>query len=487
MKSFFLFSKETKGEGYVPNNEIFALASGLTGQNLTYSYTSSWLKYFCVNLLHMDPAKVGAIFSLSHVWDAINDPIVGGFVDRRKYKPFMKLRPYLLYTPPILGILVSLMFVNVNFSENGKVAYILVLYFLFDLFYSFQDVSLWGMIALSSPHSQERSRVAQWVSIGAGAGGAIVGTFQQVRSILGGMGVSDVHIFLICAFVFGLGGELLSMNAYRMHERIHAELPEEESLWQSLTILRHNPTLLLISLARFSQAFSPKVQNAYFFENCVTLKVGESTIDGMTAEFMYGLFAGIPGAFAMFFANKIADKMGGMKKILLSSQVMAIALRVAIYFVGYNSLPKFIIMTILTSLINLPGSMMDIAHRSLTSDSIDEVEYKTGIRSEGVSFSMQNFTTKMQSGVASMIEGQILKRLGYDSYAKEQGKPQNDTFIKWQWPMFVLGPVVGAVLYLIIISFVKDDKEKRDNIEAILKERRAKLEAENEQEPVPVQ
>ncbi|MBQ3086643.1 MAG: MFS transporter [Clostridia bacterium] len=478
MKSFFLFSKETKGEGYVPNNEIFALASGLTGQNLTYSYTSSWLKYFCVNILHMDPAKVGGIFSLSHVWDAINDPIVGGFVDRRNYKTGMKLRPFLLYTPPFLGILVSLMFINVNFSENGKIAYILVLYFLFDLFYSFQDVSLWGMIALSSPHSQERSRVAQWVSIGAGAGGALVGTFQQVRSILTSFGMTDVQIFLICAFVFGLGGELLSMNAYRMKERIHTEVPKDENLLTSLTILRHNPTLLLISLARFSQGFSPKVQNAYFFENCVTLKVGNSTVNGQTAEFMYGLFAGIPGTFAMFFANKIADKIGGMKRILLSSQIFAIGLRVLIYFVGYNSLPKFIIMTVLTSLINLPGSMMDIAHRSLTSDSIDEVEYKTGIRSEGVSFSMQNFTTKMTSGVSSIIEGQLLKRLGYDSYAKEAGLAQNETFIKWQWPMFVLGPVVGAVLYLIIICFVKDNKERRDEIEQALKERRRLLEEE---------
>lgn len=479
MKTLFLFSKETKGEGYVPNNEIFALASGLTGQNLTYSYTSSWLKYFCVNLLHMDPAKVGNIFSLSHVWDAINDPIVGGFVDRRNYKPFMKLRPFLLYTPPILGILVTLMFVNVNFSENGKVAYILVLYFMFDLFYSFQDVSLWGMIALSSPHSQERSRVAQWVSIGAGAGGAIVGTFQQIRSILSGLGVPDVTIFLICGFVFGLGGELISMNSYRMKERICSEVPKEESLLQSLTILRHNPTLLLISLARFSQGLSPKVQNAYFFENCVTLQVGNTTINGQTAEFLFGLFGGIPGTGAMFFANKIADKIGGMKRILLSSQIAAIVLRVVTYFIGYNTLPKFIIMTVLISLVNLPGSMMDIAHRSLTSDSIDEVEYKTGIRCEGVSFSMQNFTTKMQSGVSSLIEGRLLKYLGYDSYAKEAGKPQNETFMKWQWPMFILGPVVGAVLYLVIISFVKDSKEKREEIERVLKERRKQIEEES--------
>ena len=63
MKPFFLFSKETKGEGYVPNNEIFAYASGLAGQNMTYGFVSGWLRYFCINLLHMDPVKVGSVYT----------------------------------------------------------------------------------------------------------------------------------------------------------------------------------------------------------------------------------------------------------------------------------------------------------------------------------------------------------------------------------------------------------------------------------------
>ena len=72
-KTFFLFSKEAKGPGYVPNIEILSYATGLAGQNLTYSYISQWLRYFCINLLHMKTDKVGTIFALSNVWDAINE------------------------------------------------------------------------------------------------------------------------------------------------------------------------------------------------------------------------------------------------------------------------------------------------------------------------------------------------------------------------------------------------------------------------------
>ncbi len=480
MKPFFLFSKETKGEGYVPNNEIFAYASGLAGQNMTYGFVSGWLRYFCINLLHMDPVKVGSVFTLSHVWDAINDPIIGAIVDRRNHKPYMKLRPYHITFPPILGLISLAMFFNFNLSENMQVAYLLITYFIFDFFYSFQDVALWGLIPLSSPHSDERSRVAQWVSIGAGAGGVVVGAFQIIRSALNSAGLSDASVFFICAIVFCVGGELISMNAYRMKERVAMPPEKGESLLQSLLVLRHNPTLLLISAARFSQGLSPKVQNAYFFENCVNF----GSVNGQTLEVIYGAASGVLGTPVMFFATSVAKKIGGMKKILVLSQLFAAVLRIAAFFVGFDTIPKFIIMTALMAIVNLPGQMMDIAHRSLTADSIDEVELKTGLRTEGVSFSMQNFTTKMQSGASTLIEGFLLKFLGYDSLRKEQGLPQSEKFLKWQWPMFMLGPVVGAVLYLFFISFVKDNKERKQEIERQLRERRQLNQSENE--PVQV-
>ena len=468
----YFFQKEPKAEGYVANRDILNYAVGLTGQNISYGYISGWIRYFCINLLKIDPKKVGNIFSLTYVWDAINDPIVGATIDRRRHKPYRKLRPYLLYFPPIIGALSALLFMNVPFDENGKIVYIFVIYLVWDFFYSFQDVGLWGMIALASPHSNERARIAQWVSIGAGAGGAICGLFQQFRTMLNSAGIDDMHVFIIFGAFFGLGGEILSMRAHKINELVDGGEPEE-SVFKSLTILRHNPTLLLISLARFSQGFCPKVQNAYFFENAITFTNGKSL------EVLFGLLAGIPGTGAIFFANKIAEKVGGMKKLLVISQVAAIGIRVIAYFVGYDSWPQFIIMCALISLVNLPGSLMDIAHRTLTSNSIDEVELKTGVRSEGVSFSMQNFTTKMTTAVTTFIEGRMLSYLKYDSSLLELGKKQNAKFLKWQWPMFMLGPVVGAILYLIIISFVKDSKEHREDVERQLKERKEALEKQN--------
>ena len=125
---------------------------------------------------------------------------------------------------------------------------------------------------------------------------------------------------------------------------------------------------------------------------------------------------------------------------------------------------------------------MDIAHRSLLSDSIDETELKTGLRTEGVSFSMQNFTSKITSGMSTLIQNFFLFRvLGYISYGKEVEnyiELQGEKFYRWQFPLFMLGPILGAVFYLLVILFVRDDPKHHDEVERALKARRAAQDAE---------
>jgi len=467
--------EKLRAAGIVPNGKLLAYSAGLAGQNMTYNYIANWLRYFCINILHIDKLKVGKIFFISYFWDAVNDPVIGAIVDRRRHKNGEKLRPYLIQLPPIIGALSALMFFKVNFGENGKLLYILLIYFVWDFFYSVQDVALWGMVALSSPLSVERSRVAQWATIGAGLGGVFVGSFQTLRSMLtNSFGLDDFQVFIIFGFLFGLGGEILSMRAHKIDEAVKSETPSD-SIIKSITILKYNKTLLIISIARLLQSVTPFVQQSYFFENLVSYQVGNSTINGQNSEVLFSLFSGIPAAFAVFFATKIAQKIGGMKKMLVLSQLMAIGLRLAAYFIGYQTIPRMMIVAFLISLVNIPGSMMDIAHRSLTSDSIDYVEWKTGLRTEGISFSVQNFVSKMKSGVSSLIEGIILDKLKYDSAIRAAKLKQNPTFQKWQWPIFIVGPVVGSVLYLITILFVEDNHEKRDYIENELRKRHKQI------------
>lgn len=459
-------------EGYVDNRSLFAYAAGIAGQNMHYGIISGWLFYFCNTVLRISAEAVGMITSISRLWDSINDPIIGAVIDRHTFrKSGEKLRPYLLYLPAVIGVLSLLMFKDWGLSGNKPIIVILVFYLIWDLFYSMQDVALWGMLALSSPRSEERARVAQWTAIGVTVGGALSGLIPLVKDIsINNFGVSDKSFFFGAALVLGLGGQLISMSAYKMKESVRNESKEKESIFEAIFVLRHNKTMLLISLARILEYIKLSVPWAYFFESQVFYKVGNTDIGAGTVQFVYGLLTGAPGTFAQFAATKIVDKVGGMKRVLILAQVSSIVLRIISYFVGFNKIWKLVLVAAFMGLQSIPAFMVNIAHRSLMSDSIDYVEYKTGKRTEGITFSMQNFGTKIGEAISLFINGKLLTLVGYNQNIAMTA--QNAVFMKWQWPMFILGPIVGAVLYLVVIVFVKDDEKERKFIEEELKKRR---------------
>ena len=352
-------------QGYVDNRSLFAYAAGIAGQNMHYGLISGWLFYFCNAVLKISAEAVGMITSISRLWDSVNDPIIGALIDRHTFKKSgEKLRPYLLYLPAIIGVLSLLMFKDWGVGGNKPIIIILVFYLIWDLFYSMQDVALWGMLALSSPRSEERARVAQWTAIGVTAGGALAGLVPLVKDIaVNNFGATDKSFFFGAALVLGLGGQLISMSAYKMNESVKNENKEKESFFEAIFVLRHNKTMLLISLARILEYIKLSVPWAYFFESQVFYKVGNTDIGAGTVQFVYGLLTGAPGTFAQFAATKIVDKVGGMKRVLILAQVSSVVLRIISYFVGFNKIWKLVLVAAFMGLQSIPAAMVNIAHR----------------------------------------------------------------------------------------------------------------------------
>ena len=475
----YFFSRD--GDDERPSNrEILSYAVGATGQNMSSGFITGRVTYYYEN--HVVPGGsahfAGKIMTASIVWDAINDILVGGYVDRRRHKPFQKMRPFLLWLPPIIGVLSALMFVNVFSNDVLRLAYLVFCYFFWDLLYSFQETGMWGMLPLSSPHSATRARVTQWVTIGANLGGYLPKAFPLAWDVLEKNGMDEKLIFILFAFLFGLGGELVSMRAAAFRERVASPVQEDESFFRSIAVLRHNPKLLLIGAAKTIHEIYPRINRTYFYQSAFR---ETGAMGGGTAETMYETVSSIPGALSVFFANKLITGFGGMKRALVISQIAIISARCIAYVVGilpatrFDTVHGYIIMCSIIGISSAFTSFMEIAHRSLINDSIDEVELKTGLRTEGISASAVNFARKITNSLQSLIMNLTLYRfLGYNAVAgdKDYINHQSEKFYRWQYPIFMLGPVVGEALYILVILFVKDDRARQDEIERLLAEKR---------------
>lgn len=96
----------------------YALATG-SGYQIMGSLVGAYLMIFLTDTFGVPAGAVGVITVVASVWDAINDPMMGTIADRTKSR-WGKSRPYFLFIPAILTVVVVLLFASPNIGTHGK-------------------------------------------------------------------------------------------------------------------------------------------------------------------------------------------------------------------------------------------------------------------------------------------------------------------------------------------------------------------------------
>ena len=93
-----------------------------TGRQLITAQVSTYILIFMTDVFGDPAAAAGVIMTAATVWDAINDPIMGGLADRTKSR-WGTYRPYLLLIPLPLSIVSVLLFAEPDLSTTGIIVY----------------------------------------------------------------------------------------------------------------------------------------------------------------------------------------------------------------------------------------------------------------------------------------------------------------------------------------------------------------------------
>lgn len=475
-------SEKNAEKKYVSKKELVNFLAGLSGQNLVYSLIGgSFFTYFMTDIALFPAITVSVLLIVMKVWDGINDPIVGSFIDRHTFKSGEKLRPFLKYTPLPVGVFTVLLFLVFSTNENLlwlRVSYFVIMYICWDLAYTVQDVSVWGITAAVSPNSSERDRFVQWSRT---IGSMVYSAFSTVipmtlEMIANAKGMSMSLVTLVFAIIFGLGGSMLSYRCSYARERIAVNKDEQqETLRESFLLLFKNRMLLLVTLSNLFGSFGFGISLVtYFFKYEIPSDfLGNGIIGALGLTTIYFIITGLPGFIGMLFADWMKKRLGGYVNVLILIQVFNIVARAIAFFVGFEGKRLWISMIII-GIGSIPSGASSIAQTSIFCDSIDYMEWKTGKRTEGITFSMQTSFTKISSGITSGLATLALHLLGYKAIdnATNYLGTQTAAFDSWIWPLVVLTPAVASVLFIIPLLFVNYTKEKRALVESDLNARR---------------
>ncbi len=471
---------------YVSKKERTSFLTGLAGQNIVYCFIgASFFQYFLTDIAAFPAGVVGVLLIIMKVWDGVNDPIIGSLVDRHRFKNGEKLRPLLKYTPVPVGISTVLIFVVFSTAENLlwlRVGYFVIMYLCWDITYTFQDVAIWGMTAVVSPDSDERDRFVQWART---IGSIFYGIFSAVIPMIMEMvakksGSSLALMTVLFAAIFGLGGALVSAKCYAAQERVRLIKPESQqtSIVECFRLLFSNKMLMLVTLANLlgSFAFGNNLVTYFFKYKIPEISVAGMVLGPLTLTTIYSAITYAPSFLGMIFADKFKHLFKGYKNVLIAIQVFTIAGRIIAYFIGFEGNRLFIGMIIM-ALCSLLSGASSIAQTSLFCDSVDYMEWKTGKRTEGVTFAMQTFFTKISSGITGALAMFALSFMNYKEVADVPGAvflgTQSQAFEDWIWPLVMLTPAIAALLYIIPLLFIRYTPEQKAQVEAELAQRRA--------------
>ena len=468
---------------YISPREKCNFYFGLSGQNLVYSLIgSSFFSFFMTDIAIFPPLTVTVLVLIMKIWDGINDPIVGSWIDHHTFKNGEKLRPFLRYTPLPVGVFTVLMFIVFPSDKLWiKVAYFMIMYICWDLAYTFQDVSMWGITACVSPDSNERDIFVQWArTIGScvfAVGSA--GIPMALEMVANMLGRSLAFMTVVFAIIFGLGGAMMAIRCKEAQERIHPE-PEkrQQTLWESFKIVFSNKMLMLVTVANLLGAvgFGGSMV-VYFFKYEIPANfLGENSIIGaLGLTTIYGIITSVPGMLGMVFADKLKKWCKSYVNALILMQALNLIVRIIAFFVGFEGYRLWIALAII-GLGNIPMGANAIAQTSIFCDSIDYMEYKTGKRTEGITFSIQTSFTKISSGITLGLTTLALHLLHYNAVEDAPGAvyvgTQTAAFDKWIWPLIILTPALASLLYIIPLLFIHYTPEERRKVETELKRRR---------------
>ncbi|MBQ1827526.1 MAG: MFS transporter, partial [Erysipelotrichaceae bacterium] len=419
-------------DGRVPKSEALKYVLGIFGQNLSCALMMNWFFVYCTDVLYIEGKTIGVVLGIARIWDAVNDPVMGTFIDRHKFKNGNKFRPFLRITPIAIGIIVILLFTNWHFTSDGlKAIYILILYLAYDMIFTVQDVSMWSMTSVMTDLPEEREKLSQLGRILAAIGFGVVGVFPTLMDALKGRGMSTEMVYFLGAVVFGCGGMIISILSASAKERIVVtEDTRTESFRDNLKMLFGNKIVMLVLLGNILNGLSLTVPGAYFFQHKVTATLFGKEIGGLTVMSIFYAISYMLSGVGMFLTSKLSEKIGGMRNVLIMANLLNVVTRIIGFMIGFEG-NRIWITALLFAVGSIPSQMFGIARTALWGDSIDYMEWKTGKRAEAITFAAQTFCDKISTALNTVIAGFLLSFLQYDAEAIEAGAAVSERFNQW--------------------------------------------------------
>lgn len=389
-----------------------AYAAGDLGCNMSFALKGTmaifWTQFMGLDLWY------SLLLIIVQVWDAINDPLIGGIinVDKHEYKR-NKFLQYIWIGS--LGLIIGgaccfLPFPNM--SQWAKAIIFVAGYVIWDAFYTIANVPYGSLLSLISNEPADRASLSAWRSVG-----SIVGNMVPMVILPFIIYDSDNNLKGEMVFVAALIMGALGFLCFQFMIR-HTEIRVE----QEIKLDDETPKFNIFKGMKNFMANRPAVGATIAAMGMFLGMQGASTAVTVVFQSYYknaqisgvvSLFALIPIALFTPLARKMVTKYG-KKELSVVGAICSIIGAVGLFIVLPNNRVLDLILYIFFQLIYSLGlGIYSTVSWAMMGDAMDYNEWKTGTREEGVVYSLHSFFRKLAQGLGPSLALLIMVPLGY--------------------------------------------------------------------------
>jgi len=424
-------------------------AVGDLGINLYFISVMTFLLYFYTDVLGISAVAAGGVFAVARLIDAVTDPLMGMIAERTKTR-WGRMRPYLLFGAPPLGVITILLFTVPDLDMHGKLLWAYGTYILFGVLYTVVTIPYSTLTASLTMDYQARTRLSTYRIGCAFAGGFLVsvGTMPFVAQFS-----SEALGFQMLMIVFAVIATIFLWVSFATTKEIVTPKHDSLSVRDSLRAIANNPPLLIVigifSCGMLGFTIRQSVA-AYFF----IYNVGDPGL----IKWFFGLTLGCM-LIGIWFVPWLADRYGKAGATRYGAYLSIVA-SVGFYFTAYDQVSAIMFWACLVSLGATPVAVLGWA---MIPDTVEYAQLKHGVRADGAIYSTASFFQKLAKTVGG---AGVALGLGWAGYvANTQQAESALTAIHF---MLTVVPAVIMVLLVVLTKLYPLGRERHEEIVAQL-------------------
>ena len=440
--------QEDQRDRKMSKGELVSYGLGGVASTMPSQFKTAYAMNFMSDVAGLHVGAVGILNTLLIIWDAINDPIIGGIADRTNTKRWGKYRPHMIMGILLWAVIMVMLFTVPDLPETGMWIYYIVALLLYSVFYT-QFTVLWQALnSAMTRDPQERNLMLTCRQYGGFIAGAVVGviTIPIVQKSADPRTGWLISVGIVCVTMI-ITGLCAANGAKRVDYYNSLPTPEKIHFKSQIGLVIHNRAVICAALLLGAVTLVNTMSSALslYYLRCVVENMGLKAVFSLVSlGISLVVIPMMPAMLRKF--GKIKTVFIGMFVILLQSIWLLVrrefATDLEVIGMGFVGSLGFV--------------FANVAVLAMIPDCTDYTEWKFGTAQAGFINATITFMKKFCSSFSTMIVGVALASVGYSASETSQEVIDMIVNLKIAYPIvLMIVTVILVKLYPITPAFAK--------------------------------